>query len=439
MPFHLLIVDDEIEFASSLSKLLESNGFPNKYVTDPQEVETIIHAQPVDLLLMDIRMPRLGGMDLLKRVREIQPSIPVIMMTGYPSIENAVLAMKYGALNFFVKPIKSGPLVEEIRQIAESSGKRKKACPDDEKARFVTKDPVMLDILTKVQKGASTSAPVLILGESGTGKELIANLIHSQSQRADYPCVKVNCAAIPDTLLESELFGHEKGSFTDAVSTRIGKFEFAQGGSVFLDEIGDMSIVTQAKILRFLQEKEFQRVGANATMKANVRIIAATNKDIGALVEEGSFRQDLYYRLSVITISLPPLRERKSDIPLLSEYFLEHFNGIYGKRIRHISEDVRVRFLSHGWPGNVRELKNCMERAVIFCEGDTLAARDFSSQYSSWRQDNVPLSLDEIYSSLSREVISEALKRFNGNKQKACEYLKISRKTLYNKMKKLSL
>jgi two-component system, NtrC family, response regulator AtoC len=438
MPFRLLIVDDEIEFASSLSRLLASNGFPNEYVTSPAEVETIVKSQRIDLVLMDMRMPGLGGIDLLRRIRELQPHVQVIMMTGYPSVENVVLAMKYGALNFFVKPIKIGPLVEEIRLIAESSSRRAGG-GEAEKAQLVTLDPAMLDILNKIQKSAPTNAPVLILGESGTGKELIANLIHAQSKRAESPCVKVNCAAIPDALLESELFGHERGAFTDAVTTRIGKFEYAHGGSVFLDEIGDMSIGTQAKILRFLQEKEFQRVGTNTTMRADVRIIAATNKDIAALAEDGSFRQDLYYRLSVITLRLPPLRERRIDIPLLADHFLELFNTLYGKDIRHISEEVRLHFLCHGWPGNIRELRNCMERAVIFCEGDTLTSRDFSSQYENWCTKDSGSGLEEIYSSLSREVITDALKKCNGNKQKASEYLKISRKTLYNRMKKLDL
>jgi two-component system response regulator AtoC len=434
MPFTALIVDDEEEFAASLSKLLRTKGYESLYVTEPLEVEQVLRGHEIDIMLMDIRMPHLGGMDLLKRVRELQPSLPVIMMTGYPSIESAVLAMKYGALNFFVKPIKSSLLMDEMRQIADSRSQRAKVAAPDVEDHLITSDPFMIDILSKIRKASPTTAPVLIVGESGTGKELIANLIHVQSERPG-PCVKVNCAAIPDTLLESELFGHEKGAFTDAVASRIGKFEFAQGGSIFLDEIGDMSITTQAKILRILQEKEFQRVGGNTTIKADVRVISASNKDIATLAAEGSFRGDLYYRLSVITINLPPLRERRGDIPFLTDYFLEHFNRVYGKHIDHIAEDVRARFINHGWPGNIRELKNCMERAVIFCDGDTLTTRDFSSQYSGWKEEGASTRLEELYSCLSREVIGEALKRFNGNKQKASAYLNISRKTLYNKIK----
>jgi DNA-binding NtrC family response regulator len=251
--------------------------------------------------------------------------------------------------------------------------------------------------------------------------------------------VKVNCAAIPDTLLESELFGHEKGAFTDAVYDRPGKFELADGGTIFLDEIGDMSLQTQAKILRVLQDREFQRLGGTRTLTANVRVVSASNKDLPALTEANGFRPDLFYRLSVITISLPPLRERRNDILLLARHFLDQFNGIYGKAVRDLSEEVALKFLRHNWPGNVRELKNCVERAVIFCEGDTLSASDLSAQYRELREGPALGRLEQLYSSLSREVIADALKRFNGNRQKTSEYLNITRKTLYNKMKKLGL
>jgi transcriptional regulator with PAS, ATPase and Fis domain len=304
---------------------------------------------------------------------------------------------------------------------------------------LVTQDPTMLSILDHVRKAASAPAPVLVLGESGTGKELIAGLIHSGGERSRGPFIKVNCAAIPDNLLESELFGHEKGAFTDALYSKPGKFELAQGGTIFLDEIGDMSLQTQAKILRVLQEREYQRVGGTRTLSADVRVVSASNKDLPSLTEANGFRPDLFYRLSVITISLPPLRERPGDVLLLARHFLDHFNGLYGRNVRHLSEQVTAKFLRHSWPGNVRELKNCIERAVIFCEDDVITPVDLSAQYRELKQESEFGMLDALYSNLSRNMICDALKRFNGNKQKTSEYLKITRKTLYNKMRKLGL
>jgi DNA-binding NtrC family response regulator len=439
--FSILIIDDEMEFASSLAKILTSSGYAASYITDPLRAPEKIRSDGYDLLVMDIRMPQLGGLALLKAIRETEHHLPIIMVTGYPSVESAVLAMKYGALNFMVKPLKMPLLLEEIRGVAESrgdGGNGERKAPG-EVPELVTQDPTMLSILDHVRKAASAPAPVLILGESGTGKELIAGMIHSSGERSRGPFVKVNCAAIPENLLESELFGHEKGAFTDALYSKPGKFELAHGGTIFLDEIGDMSLQTQAKILRVLQDREFQRVGGTRTLTVDVRVVSASNKDLPSLTETNGFRPDLFYRLSVITISLPPLRERPEDILLLAEHFLKHFNGLYGRDVRHLSEEVTAKFLRHSWPGNVRELKNCIERAVIFCEGDMIAPADLSAQYQELKQEPDPGMLDALYSSLSRNMICDALKRFNGNKQKTSEYLKITRKTLYNKMKKLGL
>jgi len=279
----------------------------------------------------------------------------------------------------------------------------------------------------------------LITGESGTGKELVANSLQHLSPRAKHPFVKVNCAALPDDLLESELFGHERGAFTGAVNERKGRFELADKGTIFLDEIGDMRLKTQAKILRVIQEQEFERVGGTRTIQTDIRIIVATNKDLQKLMEQEKFREDLFYRLSVITVHLPPLRERPTDILLLTEYFIEHYNTVYQKHIQGISEEVRWFFQSHTWPGNVRELKNCLERAVIFCQHEIIGVENLAAQYKEIITNPATRDYGEVLESLNREIILDALSKSKGVKKKAAELLNIDRRTLYNRMKKLGL
>ncbi len=360
------------------------------------------------------------------------------MMTGFPSIENAVESMKYGALNFYVKPIDLQELLKEIKLLADS---RNNIVRRSIHSTIITQNRSMEKILEEVTKVASTNAPVLIIGESGTGKELVASSIHYQSRRARRPYIKVNCAAIPDNLLESEIFGHEKGAFTDAVKERTGKFELAHKGTIFFDEIGDMSLTTQPKILRVIEDGEVQRLGSSHFIHTDVRVISATNKDISQLIEEKGFRDDLYYRLSVVTISLPPLRERKDDLILLTDYFLDKFNQIYDKKVRFLSDEIKSLFLTHSWPGNIRELKNCIERAVIFSESDDTEFKKklLPSQYREIKPEYYADNLDELYDTLTREKIIEALAKSNGVKHKAAELLNIHRKTLYNKMKKLGI
>ena len=295
-------------------------------------------------------------------------------------------------------------------------------------------------MLEQVERVAPTDAPVLITGESGTGKELVAGAIHRRSRRRAGPFVKVNCASIPDTLLESELFGHEKGAFTDAVQRHVGRLEQAHGGTIFFDEIGDMTPGTQPKLLRVLQDGEFQRLGGAETLRTDTRVIAATNRDVGRLLEEERFREDLFYRLSVVTIHLPALRERKEDIGLLLPHFLELFNRTYAKQIRGVSPPVQDILYRHDWPGNVRELRNCLERAVIFCDGPTIGEEHLPAQYLKLGGGQAfPDSPEAVYERLTREQIAEALARCYGEKQKAARLLHISRKTLYNRMKKLGM
>ncbi|MGA2614084.1 MAG: sigma-54 dependent transcriptional regulator [Spirochaetia bacterium] len=437
MAFTVLIVDDEREVCLSLSEVLQSKGYLTLSRDDPREVLELLAQKPVDLILMDVRMPELGGIDLLKIIRKTHPLLPVIMISGFASVESAVRSMKYGALNFFAKPVQLAELLQEIRQLERAVRLKRPVAGTD---TLVTQNPNMGEVLSLVQKAAPTEASVIVIGESGTGKELIADLLHHASKRRHNAYIKVNCAAIPDNLLESEMFGHEKGAFTDAQSQQKGKIELADGGTIFFDEIGDMSLQTQAKMLRVLQEKHFTRLGGSVPIRADFRVIAATNKNIESMITQGTFREDLFYRLSVITLKLPPLRERREDIIPLALHFVGEFNQVYGKKVQGISESVTGTLKEHSWPGNVRELKNIIERAVIFCETDLIEARDLPEQYRIVDRSATGLeAIREFSAEKARAVIREALRQTNGIKGEAARLLKITRKTLYNRMKRLKL
>ena len=438
MAYTILLIDDELEMCLSLSDVLTAKGYTTLYTTTPLEVTALLENKNVDLIIMDVKMPEMGGIDLLKVVKKYDPSMAVIMISGYPTVENAVRAMKYGAINFYSKPLKLPELLTEIHGVAAKS-LRKKSRKEKVYHTIITKDPVMREILETIENASPTTAPVLITGESGTGKELVANSLQHLSPRPEKPFVKVNCAALPDSLLESELFGHEKGAFTGAVKARKGRFEMAHTGTIFLDEIGDMSLKTQAKILRVIQEQEFERVGGTKTLRTDIRIIAATNKDLKRLIEQGDFREDLYYRLSVITIHLPPLRERANDLIPLTEYFIEHYNRIYHKQITGVTDEVRWFLLSHKWPGNVRELKNCIERAIIFCQWELIGVQNLAAQYQEILSNPVADDYEKALESLNKEIILDALNKSRGVKKKAAELLNIDRRTLYTRMKKLGL
>ncbi|HVO38790.1 MAG TPA: sigma-54 dependent transcriptional regulator [Spirochaetia bacterium] len=441
MDYHILIVDDEKELCVSLSEILIEEGFPTTWTSDPRETPSILARSRTDLVILDIRMPGIGGIDLLKMLRRTNPNIKAIILTGHPSIENAVLSMKYGAANFYEKPPNLRRLIDEIREFAALSCAPPSAAAQAAPAmgRVVTNDARMRKILQSAEKAAAATAPVLITGESGTGKELIASVVHEAGPRAPRPLIKVNCAAIPETLLESELFGHEKGAFTNALSQRKGKFELAHKGTIFLDEIGDMTPSTQAKILRVLQEQEFERVGGTETIKTDIRVIAATNKDLRLLIQKDAFREDLYYRLCVVTLHVPPLRERPGDVEILIDHFVKLFGAQYGKPIRGLDEETRDMLLAHTWPGNVRELKNCIERAVIFCEGDLVTVEDLPSQYTDLEATHLGKKLQSSFEQLNRTMILEALEKSKGKKTKAADMLNINRRTLYNRMRKLGL
>ena len=445
MPATILIVDDELEMCLSLAELLESRGYATRYATGTREATLALQEGDFSLELLDIRMPDGNGVDFLTTIKDVDRGLPVIMVSAYASVENVVRAMKYGAVNFYSKPIDMPSLLDEVQRLVPAEGGSVEEYIGT--LTTLTRTPSMAELFRLIERAAPTDAPVVIQGESGTGKELAANTIHEYSPRKDRPFVKLNCAAIPETLMESELFGHERGAFTDARERRQGKFEQARGGTIFFDEIGDMNLGTQAKLLRVLQEKEFQRLGGAETITADVRVLAATNKNLREMVRQGLFREDLYYRLSVITIELPPLRSRPEDVTVLTSHFIGLFNTRYSKNIIGLDAEVNRLFAAHDWPGNIRELKNCLERAAIFCDEELISMDDMPAQYRdgparggvSLSPDARAISLDHATDHITRELILDALERAGGQKQAAADLLNIHRKTLYNKMKKLGM
>jgi len=438
MQHTVLIVDDELEVCLSLKEIIESYGYRVLYCTDPRQVLEILPINQINLILLDIRMPYLGGVDLLKQLKQGYSFIPIIVISGHATVENAVKVMRFGALNLYTKPIKCSVLLEEINQITSTYLARHHVYPV---SSLIAQSKEMKNLMSLVNKVAPTDATVLITGESGTGKELIANTLHHLSPRKTHPYIRINCAAIPETLLESEMFGYEKGAFTDARELRRGKFECAKGGSIFLDEIGDMSLHTQAKMLRVLEEKKFSRLGGSELLDPNFRIITATNKNLPQMIEEGRFREDLFYRINVVEIEVPPLRRRKEDIMPLIEYYLGYFNKVYDREIEGISGELKEVLLNHDWPGNIRELRNFIERGVIFSSTNRLGTDSIPQQYKIYLNETsgAPEDLNNRYKGLARDIIIEALKKANGKKAEAARLLKITRKTLYNRMKKLNM
>ena len=378
MSYSILIVDDEKHMCISLSKLLSLHGFKTSFSTGAEDALSELREQKFDLIITDLKMPGMSGLSFIEKVKSMKLPVPIIMISGYASTENVVEAMRCGAVNFYPKPVKTDELISEIRKILNI---RKGRETDDR--HIVTENRKMQDLISMAEKAGPTEASVIITGESGTGKELFAAHIHNISKRKDKPYIKINCAAIPENLLESELFGHVKGAFTDAREDRQGKFEAAEGGSIFLDEIGEMSMATQVKLLRVLQEREFERVGSNDIRRMDVRFIAATNRDLLEMIRCGKFREDLFYRLNVVNLKIPALRERKEDILPLARHFLHEMNLVYNKKIQSLSHEVSTAFLSHDWPGNIRELKNTVERAVIFCEEEELGLDCLPERYRS--------------------------------------------------------
>jgi len=435
----LLVVDDEAIIRESLRDWLSDVGHQVLTAENGPQALEIIQKEKPGIAIADLVMPGMDGIELLKRAKEISPSIEVIIITAYGSIPTAITAMREGAYDYIEKPFcpeRAELLIERVVQhqglLEENISLHQRL---EERYRFeniIAKSPKMQQVIEVIKVVAKSNATVLITGESGTGKELVARAIHSQSYRKDKPFVAVSCAALPESLLESELFGHEKGSFTGAYAQKKGKFEFANRGTLFLDEIGEMSANIQVHLLRVLEEKEFTRVGGNELTKVDVRVISATNKDMKKAVASGQFREDLHYRLNVVTIELPPLRERKEDVPLLAQHFLKKFAVENQKEIAGFSPGATDFLLKYEWPGNVRELENAIERAVILAKKSYIEVVDLP-QENVLLAHSTPLrkSLGEMEKNHILNIINEA----GGNYSKAARILGISRATLYNKIK----
>jgi DNA-binding NtrC family response regulator len=432
----ILVVDDEPAMRLAISESLSRKGYSIVTAEDGSDAMEKVRSHSFDMVITDMKMPKADGMEVLKYVREVSPETPVIMVTAFGTISHAVEAMKVGASDYIVKPFSSEVLESTVKRSlgadSEFTGKVPAIKDASSGKGIITDDPKMLKLLSMARNAAASNATVLILGESGTGKELVARYIHDHSLRKDEPFVAVNCASIPNGLLESELFGHEKGSFTSAFSTRIGKFEQAHNGTILLDEVGEMEMVIQAKLLRVIQEREVDRIGGKKSIPLDIRIVATTNKNLWDEVKKGSFREDLFYRLNVFPLNLPPLRERINDIHMLAAYFLERFCEKHEKRITHISDEAFELLSRHTWKGNVRELENSIERAVLLGEGETLlpdvlfleesAVKDYTSMRGA--------SIWEV----EKELIFKTLNEVDGNKTKAAKILGISVRTLRNKL-----
>jgi two-component system response regulator HydG len=442
----ILIVDDEQSHRLMLRAHLEREGFRIVEASDGHEAVDRVNERSFDLILMDIRMPTMDGIEALKRIKEATAATPVIMMTAYGSINSAVEALKAGAADYLTKPLDMDELIFKAqkalyyRQLEEENILQKERLGTRfDFSRIIGTSPAMKKLFETLSMAAPTEATVLLLGESGTGKELVANAIHQNSPRKDNPYVKVNCAALPETLLESELFGHEKGAFTGAIEKKKGRFERADGGTLFLDEIGEMSSPTQTKILRVLQEREFEAVGGTKTIKVDVRIITATNKDLAEEVKQGKFREDLYYRLNVVPITIPPLRERTEDIPLLAKHFLRIYSEKNKRDIKGFGPGVMDAFIGYSWPGNVRELENIVERTVIMSGEDTITLGDLPPGIAGPQGEGdrtpFPTSLRDV----ERETILKTLNQTGGNRTQAAQILGITRKTLQNKIKEYGI
>ncbi len=442
----VLIVDDDRAHRTMLSTLLDGWGYRVSDADDGTAAVESIQRKPYDLILMDVRMVKMSGLEALAEIKRINPSIPVLIMTAYSSLESAVDALRKGAYDYLTKPLDFDELklaieraVDHSRLRVENRELKQRLGKEFDPGSIIGTSRVMMNVLETVSMVAPSDATVLVTGESGTGKEVIARAIHANSLRREKPFVTINCAAITETLLESELFGHEKGAFTGADRRREGRFRQAHEGSIFLDEIGEMSLSMQAKLLRVLQEKEIQRVGGEEIIKVDVRVLAATNRNLRTEIEENRFREDLFYRLNVVTIFIPPLRERGEDIPLLAHYFLGLFVEKNRKMIKGFTPRAMDMLVRYPWPGNVRELINAVERGVVLCRGDYVAEEDLplSVRESSGEPDEsssppvTPSSLEEV----ERETILRTLREAGGNKSEAARRLGITRRTLHKKLK----
>lgn len=438
----ILVVDDQSSVRELLRAVLESDGHEVETAASGEEAVARLKTGFHDLVIMDIRMPGLDGVAALGRMKDLSPETGVVMMTAYASVETAVEAMKRGALDYITKPIDIDEVRTVIARFAEASSPEEDVGEEDVEVggEVVGASAAFREVLEIAHRVAEADATVLVLGESGTGKEVIAREIHRASGRARKPFVAVNCSAIPEGLLESELFGHEKGAFTGAVRQKKGRFEIADGGTIFLDEIGDMSAALQAKLLRFLQDHTFQRVGGSSDTNVDVRVIAATNRDLDAAVADGSFREDLFFRLNVVSIVVPPLRSRREDIPLLVEHFLRVYTQA-GSKPKKMSPRAMRLAMDYDWPGNIRELENAIQRAVVLSRGETIFPEHLPAKVQAVAGDEADDAprVGRTIREVERDTIVKALRETGGNRTHAAKILGISRRTLQNKIREYEI
>ena len=443
----ILITDDEVNIVSGLKYAFEDEGYTVLSANNGLEAWHLVNTNAVDLVITDLRMPEMDGYELIRKISASYPMLPIIVLTGHGTIETAVETMRDGAVDFFTKPvdldklllvvkksIKNSQLQEQNRKLSEEIDKLRS---QQKYSKIIGKSGKLSQMMQIINQVAPTKASVLITGESGTGKELVADAIVSLSDRKDKPFIKVHCASLSESLLESELFGHEKGAFTGASSQKKGRFELADGGTIFLDEIGEIDMSTQVKILRVLQEREFERVGGEKTIRVDVRLIAATNRDLASEVKKGNFREDLFYRLNVVHIEVPPLRERKEDIELLTINFLDEFNKEDGRKIEGISPQARRALLNYDWPGNIRELKNCIESSVVLAKGNIIQLEDLPPQVTQREgeaKSSITINLPTTMEEAEKKIILSTIEYCAGNKSRASELLDIGRKTLHRKL-----
>ncbi len=439
----VLIVDDEPELCRALGKLLGRNGYEVLTAGNGEAALELLRRQEVDLVLSDLQMPRMGGVELLKAGQVISPDTEFVIITGHGTIEVAVDAMKRGAYDFIEKPFSTATTLKVVRKAlekqqlrAENRQLRRRLREIQGSSAIIGKSGVMRQAVETARQVADSSATVLLTGESGTGKEVFATAIHAWSERADRAMVRVSCAALPETLLEAELFGYEKGAFTGAVARRKGRFEAAHRGTLFLDEVGEMSPANQVKLLRVLQENVIERLGGNEPIPVDVRIIAATNADLGAMVRDGRFREDLYYRLNVINLELPALRRRGEDVILLADFFLQKYNDKNGKNLQGFSPEALEVMMRYSWPGNVRELENALERAVVLSKGELVdtAALPHSVVSGRQRQDALTIAVGTTLREAELRLIEATLESTGGDKETAANILGIAARTIYRKL-----
>ena len=438
----ILVVDDDDLSRGYLSEALQRNGYSVDNASDGQEAVGMTDKQNYDMIFLDMRMPRMGGMKVLERIKKTSKETTVVIMTAYGSIESAVEAMQKGAYDYIIKPFSVDNIElllkrvqERQKLIDENKYWRSKLDSNVENEFVIDKQSKMFGILNNVKRMAQSKASVLIQGESGTGKEIIAQSIYSHSQRNSKPFIKVNCAALSESLLESELFGHEKGAFTGADIKRMGRFELANGGTLLLDEISEVSPKIQSKLLRVLELEEFERVGGSKTLKVDVRVIATTNRDLEQEIEKGNFRQDLYFRLNVIPVIVPPLRERREDIPVLAEYFLEKFKSGMDTPLKEISKEAIDILVQYDWPGNVREIKNLIHRCTVMIDSEVLMPVHFENMLNMQKtKKSNEISVGQTIEDVERELIYKTLEKTGGNKTRAAEILDVTPRTLRNKL-----